>query len=87
LPNKLNFNELGNQVACIDCDLRDFVWNLPTELQEKHYLEHNSYIASNTTTVITDRGMMQRICRVCNTPFEQERRRGRPYLECLDCKS
>jgi hypothetical protein len=88
MPNQYNFNILGNEVACIDCDVRDFVWHLPAKLQQKHFLEHNSSVVvdSDTTTVIVNHRVRQMACRKCGHSFEQERRRGRPYLECENCR-
>jgi len=86
VPNKFNFNLLGNEVACIDCNIRGFVWEMPAEFQQEHFLTHNTTIYVQSDTKIIDHRLMQKVCRKCDTPFNQERRRGRPYLECENCR-
>ena len=40
MPDQWNFNRLGPEVACIDCDIRGPVGDWPTEKREEHYLAH-----------------------------------------------
>jgi hypothetical protein len=40
VPDKYGFNLLGAEVACIDCELRGMVWELPESVRAKHHADH-----------------------------------------------
>ena len=40
MPNLHGFNELGTEVACIDCDARGPAWEWTEKVQAKHQREH-----------------------------------------------
>ena len=91
MPDKLNFNHLGDKVICIekDCDYGGFLWQMPEEKKYKHFLTHY-----NEAQILANKeGMLYEItgdvrtqaCRVCGNEFSQPRRRGRPRLACEVC--
>lgn len=92
MPNKFNFDELGTTRSCIEahCDYRGEVWEIPVEAQEEHFLSHYR----EPLTVVNIKGMAYEVqgeirvqaCRSCGNEFSQPRRRGRPRLECDNCK-
>lgn len=40
MPNKYGFQRLGDEVACIDCDVRDPAFRWPEKRQAQHKLAH-----------------------------------------------
>lgn len=88
MPDKYNFDDLGNKYSCIEenCDLKDYKWNLPDEVRKAHFETHNSFVLVESQKAEVVGKMRQMNCRSCGHSFLQIRRRGRPFLECDNCR-
>ena len=84
MPDKFNFNELGETVACIDCDTKGKVYEWDQKRREIHFLSHN-FVLQGEEPVMNGETRSD-VCRVCSREFSQERKRGRPRVLCYVCK-
>lgn len=97
MPNIHNFDILPDFFSwtthkCVekDCGFGGPKWEMTDKVMSDHALTH----FREPETVVNLDGLeyevrgLERIqpCRVCGNDFSQPRRRGRPRLECDDCK-
>ncbi len=97
MPNVHGFDILPDYFGptkhiCIekDCGYGGFKWEMTEEKMRDHFLTH----FREPETVVNMQGMEYEIqgeiriqpCRNCGKDFSQIRRRGRPKLECDECK-
>jgi hypothetical protein len=92
MPNALGFNELGTNRACIElgCNFSGPVWEMGEDVQKEHFLSHyrepQEVVNVKGMAYILEGEIRVQACRACGNQFSQPRRRGRPRLECDNCK-
>jgi len=100
MPDKYNFNIFDSDgfrptVRCIEinCNSGGALWEWDVEKRKEHFFTHQGVIISNikenlnnNLEIISSLRKKITICRICNSEFEQERKRGRPRVFCFVCK-
>lgn len=92
MPDRYNFDHLPDRgtikVRCIEngCDSGGQLWEWSESRRETHFLTHNYELNQEGQPVINGKKRVT-ICNTCGRSFEQERKRGRPRVQCYVCKS
>jgi len=91
MPDKYGFDHLPNRgvvaFKCVEvgCNVGGLSWEWPESRRKIHFLAHNfSSIAGESPKF--GGPIKISICRICGSSFEQEKKRGRPRVQCYVCK-
>lgn len=95
MPDKYGFDfwsDRGNvRYQCIEpnCDAKGASWEWPENKRMEHHLAHNptgaNILPEDNPGIMVNGHLRRMICRSCEEPFFQERKRGRPRLTCDNC--
>ena len=91
MPDKYGFDHLVDRSVltfkCIEvnCNTEGYAWEWPESRRKVHFLSHNYELNASGQPEISGPKKLT-ICRTCRNSFEQERKRGRPRVQCYACK-
>ena len=88
MPDKFGFNHWNVSgrpfVKCIEeeCDAEGFTFYWSEEIRKAHFMEHSPLVLDEGNRPVFKGSVRRALCRICNSEFEQERKRGRPRVFC-----
>lgn len=92
MPDRYGFDHLVVRgyytLRCIEtgCGVQGSKLEWPEEKRQMHFLSHSILGVDEAKRFIFEGEIRKDICRICNSEFEQVRKRGRPRVVCYVCK-